>query len=626
MGGLLMSEVRAAVYLATKERLDRKRLTAGKLKCNPPNQQCGNRCIPPSWDCRLKGEGPDPHLRAVQTDPLKGLASIERGTKRLLKGVTKGSFSDLEGGKKAIIRGAVQIAPGDLQQKQRLKAQLEARTRTIGVGLAVVTGGLGAHALLMRSNPHNYRYTVGAKINEATREGVNKILDATPLLGQQRSRNRSAVEQLVGETAYRARTAELRGPGALQEQLGKGGEAPLSGVSFGKSANSLNTALRDVDDRFTRGVDRGFSSTDFLKWNKAHRKAFWSVDEPTITDGRNSNIFARPTAESFLTKQYNLTNDEAATRGTIEAALIGRINEDKLSLTRLASQQGFRVKRTPAGSYVLNTDDVPAFVSQLTRTSFGSSPSAQALRGTVEKQLMDTLRLPSDKVASSIYKDTVKGFDEYYGSVAKTMSNISRVPTISAVENRMGYSNIIQSADQSRANYLAGVMNLQRKVAGDAHAELVNLSYYSTRVAGKSDSTYYVSERLARTAASEIAGRPVGTNEEAYRLLTTQYGFTGASRVKPKATKAKSTAPTPTPKAPDKKSKVTTSLNERIQDILARKGNENLSREAAQNIAESEEKTDGIDKSAHRFHADSTALIRTATYIATRDSLVNATP
>jgi hypothetical protein len=547
----------------------------------------------------------------------------------LLKGVTKGSFSDLEGGKKAIIRGAVQIAPGDLQQKQRLKAQLEARTRTIGVGLAVVTGGLGAHALLMRSNPHNYRYTVGAKINEATREGVNKILDATPLLGQQRSRNRSAVEQLVGETAYRARTAELRGPGALQEQLeqlGKGGEAPLSGVSFGKSANSLNTALRDVDDRFTKGVDRGFSSTDFLKWNKAHRKAFWSVDEPTITDGRNSNIFARPTAESFLTKQYNLTNDEAATRGTIEAALIGRINEDKLSLTRLASQQGFRVKRTPAGSYVLNNEDVPAFVSQLTRTSFGASPSAQALRGTVEKQLMDTLRLPSDKVASSIYKDTVKGFDDYYDSVAKTMSNISRVPTISAFENRMGYSNIIQSADQSRANYLAGVMNLQRKVAGDAHAELVNLSYYSTRVAGKSDSTYYVSERLARTAASEIAGRPVDTNEEAYRLLTTQYGFTGATKIKPKATKAKPTAPTPTPKAPDKKSKVTTSLNERIQDILARKGNENLSREAAQNIAESEEKTDGIDKSAHHFHADSTALIRTATYIATRDSLVNATP
>jgi hypothetical protein len=295
-------------------------------------------------------------------------------------------------------------------------------------------------------------------------------------------------------------------------------------------------------------------------------------------------------------------------------------------LTRLASQQGFRVKRTPAGSYVLNNEDVPAFVSQLTRTSFGASPSAQALRGTVEKQLMDTLRLPSDKVASSIYKDTVKGFDDYYDSVAKTMSNISRVPTISAFENRMGYSNIIQSADQSRANYLAGVMNLQRKVAGDAHAELVNLSYYSTRVAGKSDSTYYVSERLARTAASEIAGRPVDTNEEAYRLLTTQYGFTGATKIKPKATKAKPTAPTPTPKAPDKKSKVTTSLNERIQDILARKGNENLSREAAQNIAESEEKTDGIDKSAHHFHADSTALIRTATYIATRDSLVNATP
>lgn len=626
-----MSEVRAAVYLATKERLDRKRLTAGKLKCNPPNQQCGNRCIPPSWDCRLKGEGPDPHLRAVQTDPLKGLASIERGTKRLLKGVTKGSFSDLEGGKKAIIRGAVQIAPGDLQQKQRLKAQLEARTRTIGVGLAVVTGGLGAHALLMRSNPHNYRYTVGAKINEATREGVNKILDATPLLGQQRSRNRSAVEQLVGETAYRARTAELQGPVTLQKRFGTGGgEATLARVplnSLDKSVESLHVALKTVDDNFVKRSNGAFDSNEFQRWNRAHRKAFWSVNEPELTDGSKPNIFARPTAESFLAKQYNLTNDEAATRGTIETALIGRINEERVTLTRLASQQGFKVKRTRGGDLVLDSEDIPAFVSQLTRTSIGASPSARTLRRTVEQQLIATLKEPAEDTASRIYKDTVQGFNNYYNSAAQTISNISRVPIISPDENeRFGYSNIVRTSDRTRASYLAHSMNLQRNIAGEAHAELVNRAYYSTQISGKSDSTYYVSERLARTAASEIAGRPVGTNEEAYRLLTTQYGFTGASRVKPKATKAKSTAPTSTPKAPDKRSKVTTSLNERIQDILARKGNENLSREAAQNIAESEEKTDGIDKSAHRFRADSTALIRTATYIATRDSLVNATP
>jgi hypothetical protein len=145
---------RTAAYLAARARLDAARSRSGKtsrsVNCNPPNVRCGGRCIPPSWDCRLKGEGPDPHLRAVKTDPLSGFANIQRGLERITKGVTRGSFSEVEGGKRAIIRGVVKVTPGDIQQKKQLQKTLENRTRAIGIGLAVVTGGLGMHALLMK--------------------------------------------------------------------------------------------------------------------------------------------------------------------------------------------------------------------------------------------------------------------------------------------------------------------------------------------------------------------------------------------------------------------------------------------------------------------------------------------
>jgi hypothetical protein len=153
---------RTAAYLAARARLDaaRTRSRSGKtsrsVNCNPPNVRCGGRCIPPSWDCRLKGEGPDPHLRAVKTDPLSGFANIQRGIGRITKGVTRGNFSEVEGGKRAIIRGVVKTVPGDIQQKKQLKTTLENRTRAIGIGLAVVTGGLGMHAILMKSNLYGY--------------------------------------------------------------------------------------------------------------------------------------------------------------------------------------------------------------------------------------------------------------------------------------------------------------------------------------------------------------------------------------------------------------------------------------------------------------------------------------
>lgn len=594
-----MSEVRAAAYLATVQRLDRKN-SSGTIKCKPPNERCGGRCIPPSWDCRLKGEGSDPHLRAVKTDPLKGLASIERGTTRLFKGISKGSFSDVEGGKAAIIRGTVKIAPGDLQQKKQLQSDLENNTRYVGIGLAVITGGLGVHAILMRSNFRGYRYNVGAKIEAATREGINKVLDATPLIGQHRAQNSSAVKQLVSETAYRIRSQQLQGPDTLRGTLGKGGEASLAGVSLSSdlidSASVLNTRLTGVNEAF---INKNLlnSASAFEKWNKSHRKGFWSVNETSAIGGRKPNIFARPTAESYIRKQYNLTAEESATRLTIEAALINRVSDEQATLIRLAKQQGFKVKRT-ANRELIDSEDIPAFVSSITQSNFSSSAEARSLQRSVQEHLTSIItKSPSDN-ASRIYRDTVKGFDNYYNSVGVVMADVRRTARINPDQRSRGYNEIIQAADRARSNYLASSMNLQRSVSGDAHAELINRAYFATRVSGTANSTYYVSERLARSAASEIVGRPINTNEEAYRLLTTQFGFTGATKTQSRTTKPRSPAlleESSSVKDPNilyfsDGRKMTVGWSERVRRILAREGNENMSTDAAFKIAQVEQK------------------------------------
>jgi len=713
-----MTEVRAAAYLATLQRLDRKKVR-GVIKCKPPNVQCGKRCIPPSWDCRLKGEGADPHLKAVKTDPLKGLASIERGTKRIIKGVSKGSFSDIQGGRKAIIRGTVTIAPGDLQQKQKLQRKLEDRTRTIGVGLAVVATGLGTHALLMRTNPRNYRTEVGIKIETATREGVNKVLDAMPLLGAQRAQNRNVAAQIVGEASFRAREQQLRGPAALTQNVGSGGESALKTVSLSSrlknSAGDLDTELTKVNEKFKasndpdilklRKTEKDLESEitnitqdlkqrkkgrdadaqahrertasmrseitrakidknktlqtelieqrreyynrytankesklqeeetlklrlsdlkanlkeaktaireasvgvsfspdgGFTSWNKVHRNAFWNVKESQLIEGRKSNIFARPTAENYLAKQYNLTNDEVTSDLSIKTAIASRLQESKLDLTRLAKQQGYRVTRVN-GIDVINKDDIGKFVDKLTASSFGTSSTAQSLRSTVNNHLVSTLTSSPEAHANKIYKETVKGFDSYFSRVGETTSNITQITAINSKKRELGYSEIIQSADRARANYLAGSMGLSRGVVGDAHAELINRAYFHTRVIGNASSTYNLSDRLARSAASELTGRPVTSTSEAFRLLTTQHGFPGAK-------------PTNTPVAPraPRSLKRQMALGQLARQIMSRAGNEGMSLEAALRAAKSE-----IDQ-----RGDSLAVVRAAAYLAMRHDLRN---
>lgn len=519
---------RTAAYLAAKARLDARKTTRN-VQCNPPNVRCGNRCIPPSWDCRLKGQGTDPHLRAVKTDPLGGLANIQRGASRITRGIVRGNFSEVEGGKRAIIRGAVKVAPGNIQQKKELQKKLEDRTRAIGIGLAVVTGGLGIHAILMKNNTFGYRNGLGANINSATRAGISRVFDSLPLVGTQRARTRGAVSGVVGAATSRFATEAVSGPDALRATLGSGGESVLSRTPLRDNAGQL------VVD--TNRVDRtaASSSDNFYAWNQKHREAFWtsSINEAGVGGERGSkfSVFARPTAEEHLSRQFQLTGDEALTTRSIKDALTNRIDTERGDLIALAKQQGYRVSRS-GGREAINEADLGTFMRGVVRTTGGTSGYSPTIRRELESHLEGVLTRSPSAYANTIYGRTVRGFNDFYKEVGDIARNTAGASALDPALRQRGYAEILGSADLTRARYLSGRMNLTRPIAGEAHAELVRTAYFATRVAGTRSSTYSITDRLALSAASELAGRPVTTTADAMRLLQSEYGFTGAVRVR----------------------------------------------------------------------------------------------
>lgn len=638
--------VRTAAYLATQERLDARKTTRN-VQCNPPNVRCGNRCIPPSWDCRLKGEGPDPHLRAVKTDPLGGLANIERGSRRILRGVAKGSFSEVEGGKRAIIRGAVKIAPGNLQQKKDLQKQLENRTRAIGIGLAVLTGGLGAHALLMKQSPM-YRQGLGRSINEAVQTGVNSVLDATPGLASRRSRTRTAAFSGISEAATRETRIPAIGPGALASGLEANSPAALNqlrntalGSSNVTGNSNLNNALRQVNQQARK--DR---STNIYEWDQKHREAFWNTKIKADELDREINVFARPAAEDFIRRQYNITAANSAT--DIKEALRQKLSEERSSYVQYAKQLGFRTE-TQAGIELVHKDDRFRFIQTLNRAS--------GLTGSLRRNAKDLADAHVNKLISptslsnysrSIYNKNLEDFDNFYSQVGKAVRSTPGAASLREELVLSGGNKGIPSLSDEQRQFLSALSRTRvndmarrmraarlpagqstgfaRPITGEAHAELVKTAFFHIEVIGQESRrapdalrqgnarfrgprTYTISDTLAINAASELAGRPITTANDAFRLLNTQYGFPGATRVRQPGS-------TTVPRTGLRRQAALSSL---AREIMARAGNEGMSLEAAYRAAKREIEQRGDTDDA------SLELVRTATYLAARADLQEGT-
>lgn len=507
---------RTAAYLAARERLDARKTTRN-VQCNPPNVRCGNRCIPPTWDCRLKGQGADPHLRAVKTDPLGGLANIQRGFGRISKGIVKGNFSEVEGGKRAIIRGSVKIAPGNIQQKKELQKKLEDRTRAIGIGLAVVTGGLGIHALLMKSDTFGYRNGVGANINNATRLGVSRVLDAIPGIGSKRARVRAAVSAGVQEQLTRQAnpaSAVLTGQLARTQVTGADADA----------RTNLVKALQTVNGK------HGGADSDFDAWNREHQSAFWGVTRVEngvgLTGDKRASVFARPATDEFLARQFGLQGDDVLTSGAIKDAVERRLGEYKSDLLDLAQQQGYRVTSVRGGARTLAPADQRTFIQGVVRGTLPTGQSNNRVRAQLTQSLEETLTNSPKTRARAVYNETFGTFNDFYTSRASAIENASSSSFFSREMRRAGVEQTMIDGRQSRAQYVLGLVRPGSQVQGPSHAELALREYHAREVARTPRSMYTISDRLAVSAASEIEGRTVGRSE-AFQILERE-GFTGA--------------------------------------------------------------------------------------------------
>ena len=551
--------IRTAAYLAARERLDARK-TSRNVQCNPPNVRCGNRCIPPNWDCRLKGQGNDPHLRAIKTDPLGGLANIQRGFGRIAKGVVKGSFSDVEGGKRAVIRGTVKITPGNIQQKKELQKKLENRTAAIGMGLAVVTGGLGIHALLMKNDTFGYRNGLGKQINESVHTGVSRVLDATPLLGAQRARTRVGAFSSITEAVTRSARAPQAGPDGLIGGLDSNSPETLrhlQNLRVSATDRAGESNLSYAIDAVNKAA-RASGSTNVYAWNEQHQQAFWTAQKRApdldsyvteLTKGKVTkaeiSVFARPASEDFLIKHYNLPIEKGgsnASATSIKAALADKLIEEREMHVAYAKQLGLKTAKVNKEE-VINPDAINTYLSKLNKNVgiTGSGTVSKTLRDSADSHVASLMSGKSLSArASEVYTESLYGFSKLYGEVASKVASAPGVASLSperkiAPSVREGTQTLLASLDRVRVGEMARKLGLPRsQIAGEAHSELVRSAFFANNQNRRA--TFSITDRVALNAASELAGRPITQPTEAFRVLQSEHGFSGVTRVRTAST------------------------------------------------------------------------------------------
>lgn len=593
---------RTAAYLETKARMDAARSRSGKtlrkVTCTPPNVKCGGRCIPPNWDCRLKGKGADPALRAVRTDPVSGLANIERGVKRIAKGVRKGSFSEIEGGKRAIVRGVVKATPGDLQRKQELQAKLERKAGGIAAGLTIVALGLFGHNQLKRA-PF-YRDGVGRQIDDAVSAGINRVIDVTPGLRGARAERRAAGRSAAGAAVARATAEAARGPEAMRGAvLRTPTQLERRATEYG-NAKVLENKIKALDIE-AKELDMRPST-----WRQKNLETFWGATRTNAGGAGDGSTFSEPATNAYLSRQFgfNLRNGDDAT--TVRRAVATALNREARNLQALARQERVNLK---------DADSRNAFLNKIVGPSTANFPDDVRDRAVsnLDKILGDSSRTKSTAVsrkelADTIYRDTRNGFDRYFGRIADEV----RQPVgaaLSSEARKAGYSELLTSARIGQSRYLAKSLNKPETVGtkmGQGLSDLIAKEYYSTKVV--SSPTFTATDREIRLAASELSGRSFSTTTPALDYLRSN-GFERLSTLRGSASRVR--ASTPSPEKPGRPAR-RRSKAQRIADAMRLKNEDGTPRYASPEAAEA---------AVERARKDELQQARIDAYLAVRADL-----
>lgn len=479
-----MSTIRTAVYLATQEHIRVDRKTRGTVKCTAGNKRCGSRCIPKDWDCRLKGEGGDSHLKAAGkgSDPLAAIANIQRGITRIGKGILKLNPSELEGGRKAVIRGVVKGTPGDIKRKEEVRSALVQGTIALGALSVAAVGGLRAHGLLM--NTAAYRNTIGNKLESGAQKAVNKILDRTPFIGAQRENVRRQGQSALKRTALNAPNALRPDPNILLTNAG-------ANVRESKHlAKALSRSRPKLDE-------------SFADWHKRSMQEFYGAP----TDGKY-RTFTKESTDIFLRDFYSVPDG-------IPVADIAklRIREDAERLQRLADQMGIdrnlpTVRRKFADDY--------------------AKDQAKAVRDDLYEMLDPNFASQKvDGYYSKVRTRVLKTYDKFYENISGQLRPFYTKDGVRKLNVRQRDGLTDKLTTEHAKQFARRLYGTTDRVQGPYTADLVNHHFYTTRgsamLRGK-DVPWDAPESVVKRAAMEISGsKRLPTMEQAIRIVQSKF-------------------------------------------------------------------------------------------------------
>jgi cell wall-associated NlpC family hydrolase len=542
-------------------------------------------------------------LRAVRTDPVSGLANIERGVKRIAKGVRKGSFSEIEGGKRAIVRGVVKATPGDLQRKKELQAKLERKAGGIAAGLAIVGFGLFSHNQLKRA-PF-YRDGVGRQIDDAVSAGINRVLDVTPGLRGARAERRAAGRSAAGAAVARATAEAARGPEAMRGAvLRTPTQLERRATEYG-NAKVLENKIKALDIE-AKELDMNAST-----WRQKNLETFWGATRTNAGGAGDGSTFSEPATNAYLSRQFGFKLKKGDDATTVRRSVATALNREARNLQALARQEGVNLKDANSRNAFLNRVVGPSTanfpndvreraVSNLDRI-IGDAPRGGSTEVS-RKQLADTL-----------YRDTRAGFDKYFERIADEV----RQPVgaaLSAEARKAGYSDLLTSARIGQSRYLAKSLNKPEAVGNKMSqglSDLVAKEYYSSKVIGSP--TFTATDREIRLAASELSGRSFSTTAPAADYLRSN-GFERLTTLRGSQTRVR--ASTPSPERPDRPARRRSNA-QRIADLMRQKNKDGTPRYATREAAEAALK---------RMRKDELQQARIDAYLAVRADLASHIP
>lgn len=560
------SVVRTASYLATRHDA-RGRLTTrtGKTRsgvnCNPPNQRCGNRCIPPSWDCRLQGKGTNSELSAHKTDPLAGIASIQRGSKDLARGIATIDPSRLQRGRSSIIRGVVKLTPGDnLEQKKRLKRQLNELSTPVAAIIGVGLVGASAHFGLKRGF-ESYRKGLGADIDSAAARAVDTVLDRLPGTAGPRAARRAAATaaaaDIAGVVTRGSRLEMVRTTAAGNTR--RIGPLSFRPVSANYEASNLVNQLNELQTKARSG---SLSYDGYL--NEGVQLLYGAQSPGTRARGQRGSVFSEHAANEFLVAKFGLRGSGAVgTQGNYSMAarnaLVDAQLGDRLRSWGDAMREDMRLRRmTGDGAVDRYITEVGGSITASRLPFLSAAQQAQAKTET--ERLMRSVLTSSNPVgeARALRRELVSQYDTYFASVAQGMRRNAAAADSPFGDGLVGF-----------ARYVTRREGRQAQVLSRDHADLILRNHFHTKVAQlKTD--YSIGDNTARRIAQQITrSTALPDTDSAFRVLQ-QNGFPQLSRGGVSAGRA---APKPL------------SLAEITRNILARPGNEGMSRAAAQREA-----------------------------------------